>query len=173
MAPTESKPAERRRNLKKMTATMRRSASFLALISAFVTVLLSNTSFAANGGGHERTCQDALVGNSYDCAFTFFLIGGSVKSKGDCVEFVTGGLSRNFDLAGEVGNLASDYGCACENTGSFNLPDVSMHAFECVGDPNFVQLHGKVESNKLHGQGSDESGTSIIFECTKRSTACL
>ena len=96
MAPTESKPAERRRNLKKMTATMRRSASFLALISAFVTVLLSNTSFAANGGGHERTCQDALVGNSYDCAFTFFLIGGSVKSKGDCVEFVTGGLSRNL-----------------------------------------------------------------------------
>jgi hypothetical protein len=169
MAPTESKAAERRRTTKKMTAMIRRSASFPALVtlSAFVTILLWAPSFAEGG-----SCQGKLVGNSYDCSYTFVIVGGAVTSKGDCVEFVTGGLSQNFDLVGEVGNLPSDYGCACENTGSFKSFDESMNAFQCVGNPNIVQIHGKAESNKLHGSGSDESGATIFFNCTKRSTAC-
>ena len=169
MAPTESKAAERRRTPKKMTATIRRSASFQASValSAFVTILLCAPSFAEGG-----SCQGKLVGNSYDCSYTFVIVGGAVRSKGDCMEFVTGGLSQNFDLVGQVGGLPSDYGCACENTGSFRSPDYAANAFQCVGNPGLVQIHGKVESNKLHGNGSDESGATIFFNCTQRSTAC-
>jgi hypothetical protein len=169
MAPTESNAAERRRTAKKMTATIRRSASFPALValSAFVTVLLCAPSFAEG-----RSCEGKLVGNSYDCSYAFVIVGGAIISKGDCMEFVTGGLSQNFDLVGQVGGLPSDYGCACENTGSFRSPDYAANAFQCVGNPNLVQIHGKVEANKLHGNGSDESGATIFFNCTKRSTAC-
>jgi hypothetical protein len=159
---------------KKYRKTMRRSASFLSLavLSVFVTVLLCTSASAEPGIVHQRTCQDELVGNSYDCNFAFFIVGGVVRANGNCVEFVTGGLSQNFDLVGEVTSGASDYGCACEITGSVKLPGESTNAFECVGDPNVVQLHGKVESNKLHGQGSEESGATILFNCKKRSTAC-
>jgi hypothetical protein len=150
---------------------MRRSASFLALVifSAFATVLLCNPSFAEFV--HSRDCQDKLVGNSYKCTYTFFFGNAGAVTHNNCVEFITGGLSQNFDLVSNDGSL----GCACEELGSFKSPSTkaSANAFECVGDPvNVVQFHGKVESNKLDGQASEESGVVIVFDCKKRSTPC-
>jgi len=154
---------------------MRRSASFPALVMlcAFAIVLIGNSSFAESPRG---TCQDKLVGNSYDCIYTFFSGDYGFTDKSVCIEFVTGGLSQNFDLVGVLGSLSSDYGCACEKKGSFRAPsfDASANAFECVGDlVNVVQFHGKVESNKVRGQASEESGVTIVFDCTKRFTACF
>jgi len=170
-----AKTAERRPTPKKRTETMRRSASFLALVmlSAPATVLLPNSSFAEFS--HSRDCQDKLVGNSYECTYTFFFGNAGAVTHNNCLEFVTGGLSQNFDLVGVDGSLASDYGCACEEIGSFKSPSTksSANAFECVGDlGNVVQFHGKIDSNKLHGQASEESGVEIVFDCKKRKTAC-
>lgn len=156
---------------------MKRLATFLRLValSAFVTVLRCNSSFAESHGGN---CQDKLVGNSYDCTYKFFGGGNgfSFIDKSVCVTFVTGGLSQNFDWVGVLGSLASDYGCACQATGAFRSPsfDDSPHAFECVGDlVNVVQFHGRVESNKLNGQASEKDGTTIAFHCTQRPTVCF
>ena len=147
---------------------MRRSVSFLALVA---TVLLCAAPRLQGG-----TCQDRLVGNSYDCTYEFNFgqsgVGGGVIAKHNCVEFVTGGLSENFDLVGVDGSLASEFGCACETTGGLKSPSlhISQNAFECVGDS--VQFHGKIDSNRLHGQASEEGGVFIVFDCKKLSTAC-
>jgi hypothetical protein len=169
MAPTESKAAERRGTSRKMTATKTRFASFpaLAALSAFVTVLLWAPTFAEAG-----RCEGKLVGNSYDCNYAFISLGVRVTYTGNCVKFTTGGLSENFDLVGAVANIPSDYGCACENIGTFKSPDEAMNSFQCVGNPNVVQIHGKAEPDKLIGRGSNESGAAIYFLCRKRSTAC-
>ena len=149
---------------------MGRLASFLIPVTA---VLLSASS-AWSGG----TCQDKLVGNFFDCTYAYH-VGqsghglGSI-TKHNCVEFVTGGLSENFDL---VGGFPSDLGCACQTTDTRIEPhslDISANAFECVGDSagDQVQFHGKIDSNRLHGQASDESGVYIVFDCKKLSTGC-
>jgi hypothetical protein len=149
---------------------MTRSAGFLVLVAA-VCLCASSESW----GG---TCQDKLVGNSYDCTYAFSVgqngIGGGTVTKHNCAEFVTGGLSGNFDLV-SLG-FPVDLGCACQTTDtrifSFNI---SANSFECVGDSagNLVQFHGKIDSNKLHGQASDESGTYIVFDCKKLSIPCM
>ena len=150
---------------------MRRSASFLVLMAA---VLLC-TSPESSGG----TCQDKLVGNSYDCTYAFnsgqsgVTIG--VITEHNCMEFVTGELSGNFDLV-SLG-FPVDLGCACQTTGDRIAPrflHISANAFECVGDSagNLVQFHGKIDSNRLHGQASEESGVFIDFDCKKLSSEC-
>ncbi len=158
--------------------TMTLSTSFLALLvlSTFVTVLLCTSSESSGG-----TCQDKLVGNSYDCTYAFNFgqsgIGVGFITKHNCVEFVTGGLSENFDLVGVLGSLASEFGCACQTTGGLDARSlhISANAYECVGGSsgNVVQFHGKIDSNRLHGQASEENGAYIVFDCKKLSTACM
>jgi hypothetical protein len=142
---------------------MRRSASFLAFLmfSIIVTVLLAKLPLVEAGGN----CQAKLVGNSYDCVFEI----ESTSPVDFCVEFETGGISSNFDLLIE----AADYGCACDNKGSFKSPsfDASGNTFECVGNGFGTEFNGKVSSDKLSGQGLTDVGTSIDFSCTK-TTAC-
>jgi hypothetical protein len=152
---------------------MRRSTSFRALVALFVIAmtLLCNLSFAEGGN-----CQDKLVGSSYDCTFVNLALGG-VTITSNCAEFVTGGLSQQFDwVVGELG-LGVQLGCACETTGSSLRSysyEASANAFECVGNDagDLIQFHGKIESNQLRGQASDESGQSMVFKCRKRSMAC-
>ena len=143
---------------------MRRSASFLAVVmfSAFVTGLLASSSSAVAGGN----CQDKLVGNAYDC--TEKIASGSFDV---CWEFATGGSSANFDLSLDV---STDYGCACLAKGSFKSPsfDASSSGFECVGSSIHFEWQGKVSGDKLSGQGSDSTGGSVVFRCTKRSSPC-
>ena len=148
---------------------MTRSASFLVLVAA-VWLCASSESW----GG---TCQDKLVGNFYDCTYGYNFgqsgFGGGLVTKHNCAEFVTGGLSQNFDLV-SLG-FPVDLGCACQTTNtrifSFNI---SADTFECVGDSagNLVQFHGKIDSNRLHGQASEESGAYIVFDCKKLSMPC-
>jgi hypothetical protein len=124
----------------------------------------------------RENCQDKLVGNSYDCT-TLQPFSGGVAVVKICAQFVTGKLSNNFDFLVGLGSFP--YGCACEVTSSSSVNKqffdfhVLSDAFECVGDPeNLVQWHGKVESEKLHGQGSLGNGSIFEFVCKKRSTAC-
>lgn|SRR5208282_620896 len=151
---------------------MIRSASFLVLVAA---VLLCTSSESLGG-----TCQDKLVGNSYDCTYAFYSgqsgVTIGITTEHNCMEFVTGELSENFDLV----NLGFpvDLGCACQTTGVRIAPpslDISANAFEYVGDSagNLVQFHGKIDSNRLHGQASEESGVFIVFDCKKLSMACM
>ena len=148
---------------------MRRSAGLLILVAA---VWLCAPSESWGG-----TCLNKLVGNSYDCtyAFNFGQSGPRVGTitRHHCVEFVAGGLSGNFDLI-SLG-FPVDLGCACQTTDDRILSfDISANTFECVGDSagNFVQFHGKVDSNRLHGQASEQDGTYIIFDCKKLSSSC-
>jgi hypothetical protein len=134
----------------------------------------------------DGTCDAKLVGNSYQCTVVFETLGESAFSRENCVEFVSGGLSFNFDLVGVGDFLSGDYGCQCEVTSSpssivkkaerGHLPfafHLSADAFECVGDTvNLTQLHGKIDSDKLYGQGSEADGSTLVFVCRKRSTAC-
>jgi hypothetical protein len=154
---------------------MKRSARFLAFValSALVTVLLCTSSESSGG-----TCQDKLVGNSYDCTYAFNSgqsgVGGGSITKHNCAKFVTGGLSENFDLV-SLG-FPVDLGCACQTTDTriFSFT-ISANTFECVGDSagNLVQFHGKINSNRLHGQASEEGGVYIVFDCKKLSMACM
>jgi len=146
---------------------MRRSTSFLVLVAA----LLLFTSSKSSGG----TCQNKLVGNSYDCSYAINSgqsgSGSGTITKHNCVEFVTGGLSENFDLVGSV--PTSDLGCACQTTGDALITpkvDISADDFECVGDS--IQFHGKIDSNRLHGQASETNGVYIVFDCKKLSGEC-
>jgi hypothetical protein len=123
-------------------------------------------------------CQDNLVGNSYDCTIALEVeghgAGGGIITTDDCIEFVTGGLSANFDLVG-VSGFGGEFGCACQVQGGIYSSRfrLSPDAFGCVGpSENVAELHGKIDSDKLRGQGSDQSGTIIQFECKKRRTAC-
>ena len=148
---------------------MRRSASFLVLVAALLLV----TSSRSSGG----TCQNKLVGNSYDCTYAFNFgqsgVGVGTITNHNCVKFVTGGLSGNFDLV-SLG-FPVDLGCACQTTDDRILSfGISANTFECVGDSagNFVQFHGKLDSNRLHGQASEQDGTYIIFDCKKLSSSC-
>ena len=154
--------------------TMSRSGSFSALLAlaAFATVLLGTSSASIAG-----TCQDKLVGNSYDCIYVFnFGQSGNtvgIVTEGNCVKFVNRGPSTNFSMVGVLGSLSSKFGCACQTTGGIYSSDLSPDAYECVGDSagNIVQFHGKVDSGGLQGQASEENGTYIVFDCGKTS-AC-
>ena|SRR5271168_2780159 len=155
---------------------MRRSAGLatLTMLAAVLAVSTCSSSFADSRGGN---CQEQLVGKSYECAYLFFAGDSGDFGKSNCMEFVTGGISQNFKLVGKIGSLASDFRCACSKTGSYSSPSspVAADSFDCVGSTsaNMVQFHGKIASNKLYGQASEEGGISIIFNCTKRSTPCL
>ena len=146
--------------------TMRRSASFLAVLmfSILMTVLLADLSSAVAGGGN---CQDKLVGKAYDC--TEKESNGMTASV--CWEFATGGFSSNFDLYLDV---TTDYGCACQGTGSFKSPsfNASSNKFECVGKSIYFEWQGKVSSNKISGQGLAATGETLFFSCTERSSPC-
>jgi len=159
-------------NFRRKGPKMRRSASFLVLVAALLLV----TSSRSSGG----TCQNKLVGNSYDCTYAFNFgqsgVGVGTITNHNCVKFVTGGLSGNFDLV-SLG-FPVDLGCACQTTTARIIQpslDISANAFECVGDSagNLVQFHGQLDSNRLHGQASDESGTYIDFDCKKLSMPCM
>ena len=136
--------------------------------------VLLYTSSESSGG----TCQDKLVGNYYDCSYAI-TSGQSGPSIGfitghNCVEFITGGLSSNFDLVGSLASSDGDLGCACQTTSDALITpksDISSDDFECVGDS--IQFHGRIDSNRLHGQASEESGLYIVFDCKKLSTACM
>ncbi len=140
---------------------MRRSTAFLAFL--MFSALLINLSSAEAGGGN---CQAKLAGSSYTCDFKF----SNGASETLCVEFGTGGVSSNFDLFIPP---STDYGCACQATGSFKSPSFngSASAFECSGDDFGTQLDGKVAGKKISGEGSGYSGESIVFSCEKIS-AC-
>jgi len=144
---------------------MRRSASFLAVLmfSAVVTVLLANSRSAEAKGGN---CQDKLEGKSYNCS-----VKSSISSMPltRCFEFVTGGISTDFDLLVD----GDDSGCVCDTTGSYKSPsfDSSSSSFECV-DAAGVQHNGKIKSKKLSGQISDNLGQSLIYTCTESATPC-
>ena len=160
-----------------MSMNLRQAAALL------LTVLACTSPGVASPG---EICDAKLVGNSYQCAVVFETLGFSEFSTENCVEFVSGGLSFNFDLVGVGDFLNADYGCQCEVTSSpssivkkaerGHLP-FAFHqgadAFECVGDTtNPTQLHGKVDSDKLYGQGYAADGSAVEFVCRKRSTAC-
>ena len=140
--------------------------------AALLTVLVCTSPGVAFAGG---TCDAKLVGNSYDCTISFQTgEGGAVlgtETRNNCFEFITGGLSNNFDLVGS-GLPSNDLGCECEVTSSINLffSHFSADAFECVGD--LVQVHGRVDSDKLRGQASESNGSIFQFVCRKTSTAC-
>jgi hypothetical protein len=116
----------------------------------------------------------------------FETLGETAFLKENCVEFVSVGLSFNFDLVGVSDFLNGDYGCQSEVTRHRSilkeierapgLPfafHLAADAFECVGDSvNLTQLHGKVDSDKLYGQGSEADGSILDFVCRKISTAC-
>jgi len=147
---------------------VRRSASFLVLVAG----LLLYTSSKSSGG----SCQNKLVGNSYDCSYAINSGQSGVSvgtiSKHNCVEFVTGGLSENFDLVGSV--PTSDLGCACQTKSDALITpkmNISAEDFECVGDS--IEFHGRIDSDRLHGQASEENGVYIVFDCKKLSTACM
>jgi hypothetical protein len=152
---------------------MRRSVSSLVLVAALLLV----TSFKSWGG----TCQNKLVGNSYDCTYAFYSgqsgITIGIITDGNCVKFVNRGPSANFSMVGVLGSLTSKFGCACQTTSNLiTAPslDISANAFECVGDSagNIVQFHGKVVPGGLSGQASEENGTYIVFDCKKLSSSC-
>jgi hypothetical protein len=163
-------PSDRRTHCepRKLFSVSRRVAVLLIVLTC------KSPGIAFPGG----ICDAKLVGNSYDCNVSFQTgeVGPSLGTRTEsCVEFVTGGLSSNFDLVGSGNFVSGDYGCECEVTTSINSKffDASGDAFECVGDPvNLVQLHGKVDSDRIRGQGSEANGSIIQFVCRKRSTAC-
>lgn len=144
---------------------MRRSAGFSAVLrfSAVVAVLVANSPCAEAGGGN---CQEKLVGKSYGCTLKQ---SGSSTPFTRCFEFVTGGVSSDFDLV--VGT--DDSVCVCDTTGSFKSPsfDSSSSSFECV-DGAGVQHNGKVKSDKLSGQISDAEGESLIYTCEEGAAPC-
>lgn len=144
---------------------MRRSASFLAVLmfSAVVTVLLASSRSAEAGGGN---CQEKLEGKSFMCTLKQSTSSTPLTK---CFEFVTGGISANFDLV-----VDGDHsGCVCDTTGSYKSPsfDSSSSSFECV-DESGVQHNGKIKSKKLSGQISDVEGESLIYVCTESATPC-
>lgn len=143
---------------------MRRSTSFLAVLmfSGVGTFLLANLSSAQAGGGN---CQAKLVGKAYNCT----LEQPTMPPQAACFEFVTGGLSANFDLVIAPGGV--DLGCACDATGSFKSPsyDGSSSPFECVTETG-TQLNGKIKSNKLGGQATNTQGMSAVYTCTETAT---
>lgn len=133
------------------------------------------------GVAFAGTCDAKLVGNSYDCTILMEsgeTGAGPVVVVSQCIEFVTGGLSNNFDLISNgvgIALLSGTYGCECEKTSSLHsrFLHVSANAFECVGDPvNLVQVHGTVDSDELRGQGSEANGSILQFVCRKTSTPC-
>jgi hypothetical protein len=159
-------------NFQRRGPKTRRSASFLVVVAA---VLLCTSSKSSGG-----TCKEKLVGNSYDCTYAFYY-GQSGPTigflTGGCVKFVNGGLSENFSWVGVSGSLSSEFGCACQTTNDVPFSpslNLSANAFECVGDSagDIVQFHGKVDSGVLYGQGSEEHGEYVVFDCEKLPAGC-
>jgi hypothetical protein len=136
---------------------MGRSASLLviATCSAFLMGLLARSPSAVAG----RSCQAKLVGKSFACNIKI----SNGPATTDCFEFGTGGMSQEFDFF----DSTSEFGCACDTTGSFKSPklDSSPNSFECV-DNSGTQINGKVKGNKISGQGTDKDGNSLIYTCT-------
>jgi hypothetical protein len=132
---------------------------------AFAMGFVGITSSAQAGGN----CQAKLVGKSYDCNEKYSY---STADTG-CYEFVTGGISDNFDLIIDGG---ADYGCACDTKGSFKSPsfDSSSSAFGCISTDIGYLINGKIkDKKKITGQGIDESGDSVIISCEVRATPCF
>lgn len=142
---------------------MTRSSSFLAvsLLCALATALLADSSFALAGGN----CQDKLAGNTYVCSFKYSNEPNEPPYH-DCMFFVTGGVSANFDVVVD----GNHHGCSCLTTGSANSPsfDASSSAWACVGDDGF-EYSGTVKGKKLRGQSVGETGDSAIYTCTFQS----
>jgi hypothetical protein len=143
---------------------MMRYASFPGFLMCLVVVAsLLAGSLSADAKGN---CQANLVGKSYNCNF----VDSNTAPFSYCVNFVTGGVSKEFDM---VVDGATDYGCACQSKGSFKSPSYDTSANDFLCDSDFgTQLDGKVSSNKLSGQGIDYNGNSIEFSCHESSTPC-
>ena len=140
-----------------------RSASFVAalMFSAFLTGLLASSSSAEAKGGN---CQGKLADKSYNCVYD----NSNGGSGTFCMDFITGGFSTHFDMF----ENGLDYGCTCGASGSLKSPkfDASSSAWECV-DAFGDQYGGKVNSNKLSGQSTDNASDSLLFSCTERSSS--
>lgn len=145
---------------------MIRSSNFpaVAMLCALVTALLADSSLALAGGN----CQNKLAGNTYECSFRYSN-DPNAPPYHDCLFFVTGGVSANFDVI-----LDTDHsGCSCLTTGSESSPsfDASSNAWVCVGDG--LEFNGTVKGKRLSGQSIDESGDSAIYTCTQsKSSIC-
>ncbi len=135
---------------------MRSSTSlWVAIFSIFALSLL-----AVSSANAVSNCQDKLIGKSYTCEMNEE---GGVEET-ITFEFVTGGLSEDFDLVIEP---ATHYGCVCESKGSVNNPsyDSSSSAFMCESSFGFMAV-GKVNGKKITGQGTNAAGTApFIFAC--------
>jgi hypothetical protein len=143
---------------------MRRSIGLLVAVFFTLAISMLAGSLSASATGN---CQGKLVGKFYNCTnaqagFTT----GTV-----CAEFVTGGISENFDMI--FGD--SDYGCTCYATGTAHKPsyDSSSSSFSCIEESVDFDFFGKVSGKKLTMQGADSNGEdSYIDNCTETSTPC-
>jgi hypothetical protein len=136
---------------------MAKSASLLmvAVLSVSLTGLLASSPSAVAGGN----CQTKLVGKSFACDIN----NSNGTPTTDCFEFSTEGLSQHFDFF----NTANNFGCTCATTGSFKSPkfDSSPDSFQCV-DGSGNQISGKIKGKKISGQGTNDDGSSLIYNCT-------
>src|SRR5580692_637661 len=145
--------------------TMRRSTIFLAVLIVFA--VFTNLS-SAEAKTKKGNCEEALTPKSYTCDEQYS--DGSTDTA--CYEFVTGGVSENFDLF--VDNSSSDYGCSCDTKGSSKSPDfdASSSSFQCVS--NFsVAISGSVKKDKLNINGIVGDGNVVIATCVESSTPCF
>ena len=142
---------------------MKRLASFLTvlMLCALVTVLLGNLSSADAGN-----CEAKLVNHSFDCNFD-----DTLGPFGECLEFVTGGVSPFFDLF--FGSF--DYGCGCDATGPASSPSFnnSSSSFECSRSDAPFMVIGTIKGKKISVQGIGSDGEQYIATCTPRSSPCF
>jgi hypothetical protein len=143
---------------------MQRSAFFPAAAALFVTVgtwLAGSSAVDATGN-----CMAKLVGNSYGCSIKI----SDGETDTACYKFVTGGVSTRFDLLLDV----TDFGCACDATGSINSPsfDSSASAFECAAADTFWMVFGTVRGKQISGQELLPSGRQFVIKCTLGSPPC-
>ena len=117
----------------------------------------------------KGNCQQTLAGKFFNCSEKYS--GGNSDTA--CYEFETGGESADFDLY--IDNTGSDYGCACDTTGSFKSPkfDSSSSSFECISLDTGFLLNGKGNSKKISGQGTYYLGEEVDFSCTVSDTSCF
>ena len=114
---------------------------------------------AYSPSGLAGNCQAKLVDKSFACTIK----NSDGMTSTDCFEFTTTGPSAQFSFF-DSKNL---FGCTCDITGSLKSPsfDNSSSAFEC-DDGSGDQINGKLKSKKITAEGSDSSGTSLLFSCT-------
>jgi hypothetical protein len=131
------------------------------IVFALTTALLAN-SFPAQAGSN---CASKLVGKSYTCEFNEE---GGVLETNSTTDFVTGGLSTDFDMVFEP---SGDYGCVCETKGPVDSPsyDSSSSTFICESNFGFMAV-GKVSGKKVTGQGTNatQNGGPFIFTCKEK-----